>query len=111
MVGQPQETPPNPGLPCYSHPLRYAGPPRITSPVGKTRQRDSTQTRAYSNHPRTNNRILLKRQVDDFAIAAPDAKTADILLDLIDNKLKIPVKRQGYLGMYNGRTEQNNLEN
>ena len=58
-----------------------------------------------------NNRVLLKRQVDDFAIAAPDAKTADILLDLINDKLKIPVKRQGYLGMYNGRTEQNNLEN
>ena len=49
-----------------------------------------------------NNRVLLKRQVDDFAIAAPDAKTADVLLDLIDDKLKIPVKRQGYLGMYNG---------
>jgi hypothetical protein len=49
-----------------------------------------------------NNRVLLKRQVDDFAIAAPDAKTADVLLDLIDDKLKIPVKRQGYLDMYNG---------
>jgi hypothetical protein len=48
------------------------------------------------------NRVLLKRQVDDFAIAAPDAQTADILLDLIDDKLKIPVKRQGYLDMYNG---------
>jgi hypothetical protein len=49
-----------------------------------------------------NNRVLLKRQVDDFAIAAPDAKTADVLLDLIDDKLNIPVKRQGYLDMYNG---------
>jgi hypothetical protein len=49
-----------------------------------------------------NNRVLLKRQVDNFAIAAPDAKTADVLLDLIDDKLKIPVKRQGYLDMYNG---------
>jgi hypothetical protein len=48
------------------------------------------------------NRVLLKRQVDDFTIAAPDAKTADILLDLIDDKLKIPVKSQGYLDMYNG---------
>ncbi len=47
------------------------------------------------------NGALLKRQIDDFAIAAPDAKTADILLDMI-NKLKIPVKRQGYLDMYNG---------
>ncbi len=41
------------------------------------------------------------RQVDNFAIAAPNSKTADILLDMIDNKLKIPVKRQGYLDMYN----------
>ena len=49
-----------------------------------------------------NNRVLLKRQVDDFAIAAPDAKTADVLLDLIDDKLKISVKCQGYLNMYNG---------
>jgi hypothetical protein len=42
------------------------------------------------------------RQVDDFAIAAPDSKTANILLDMIDNHLTIPVKRQGYLDMYNG---------
>jgi len=48
------------------------------------------------------NRVLLKCQVDDFAIAASDTKTADIILDLIDDKLKIPVKRQGYLDMYNG---------
>jgi len=47
-------------------------------------------------------RVLFMRQVDDFAIAAPDSKTADILLDMIDDKLKIPVKRQGYLDMYNG---------
>jgi len=49
-----------------------------------------------------NNHVLLKRQADDFAIAAPDAGTADILLNLIDDKLKIPVKCQGYLDMYNG---------
>ena len=42
------------------------------------------------------------RQVDDFAIAAPDARTADLLLGMIDDKLTIPVKRQGYLDMYNG---------
>ena len=45
---------------------------------------------------------LLKWQVDDFAIAAPDERTANILLDLIDDKLSIPMKRQGYLDMYNG---------
>ena len=38
----------------------------------------------------------------NVAIAAPDTQTADILLDMIDNKLKIPVKCQGYLDMCNG---------
>ena len=42
------------------------------------------------------------RQVDDFAIAAPDERTSDILLDMIDEKLSIPLKRQGLLNMYNG---------
>jgi hypothetical protein len=47
-------------------------------------------------------RVLFMRQVDDFAIAAPDAKTSDILMDMIDDRLSIPIKRQGYLDMYNG---------
>ena len=47
-------------------------------------------------------RILFLRQVDDFAIAAPDAKTSDMLMDLIDDKLSEPIKRQGYLDLYNG---------
>ncbi len=47
-------------------------------------------------------RVIFKRQVDDFAIAAPDERTANILLDLIDDELSIPMKRQGYLDMYNG---------
>jgi len=47
-------------------------------------------------------RVIFKRQVDDFAIAAPDAQTADILLDMLDDKLTIPIKRQGFLDMYNG---------
>ncbi len=42
------------------------------------------------------------RQVDDFAIAAPDEQSSEILMDLIDDKLTIPIKRQGYLDMYNG---------
>ncbi len=42
------------------------------------------------------------RQVDDFAIAAPDPHTADLLLDMLDDKLSIPIKRQGLLDMYNG---------
>jgi hypothetical protein len=40
--------------------------------------------------------------VDDFAIAAPSARTADILLDMIDNALSMPLKRQGLLDMFNG---------
>jgi hypothetical protein len=36
--------------------------------------------------------VIFKRQVDDFAIAAPDEKTVDILLDLIDDQLTIPLK-------------------
>ena len=47
-------------------------------------------------------RILFLRQVDDFAIAAPDAKTSDMLMDLINERLSEPIKRQGYLDLYNG---------
>jgi len=47
-------------------------------------------------------RIILMRQVDDFAIAAPDSHTADHLLDMLDDKLSIPIKQQGLLDMYNG---------
>jgi hypothetical protein len=48
------------------------------------------------------NRVIFKRQVDDFAIATADEKTADILLDMLDDKLSIPLKRQGLLDMFNG---------
>jgi hypothetical protein len=48
--------------------------------------------------------VIFKRQVDNFAIAAPDKKTADILLDLdlLYDQLSIPLKRQGLLDMFNG---------
>ena len=49
-----------------------------------------------------NQRVIFKRQVDDFAIAAPDERTANILLDMIDDNLSIPIKRQGLLDMFNG---------
>ncbi len=42
------------------------------------------------------------RQVEDFAIATADKKTANILLDLLDDKLSIPLKQQGLLDMFNG---------
>jgi hypothetical protein len=32
------------------------------------------------------------RQVDDIAIAAPDAQTSGILMDMINERLKIPIK-------------------
>ncbi len=47
-------------------------------------------------------RVIFMRQVDDFAVASPDECTASILLDLIDDKLTIPMKWQGFLDMYNG---------
>jgi hypothetical protein len=47
-------------------------------------------------------RVIFKRQVDDFAVAAPDEPTANVLLDMIDDRLTIPMKRQGFLDMYNG---------
>ncbi len=40
-------------------------------------------------------RVILMRQVDDFAIAAPNAHTADLLLDMLDDKLSIPLFRLG----------------
>jgi hypothetical protein len=48
------------------------------------------------------NCFLFLQQADDFAVIAPDAKTSDIVMDLIDKKLLIPIKRQGYPDMYNG---------
>jgi hypothetical protein len=47
-------------------------------------------------------RVLFMRQVDNFAIAAPDERTSKIRMDMIDDRLEIPIKRQGYIDMYNG---------
>ena len=47
-------------------------------------------------------RVLLLRQVDDFAVGAPDAKTCDLVFDMMDKHLKIPLKRLGLVTMYNG---------
>ena len=48
-----------------------------------------------------NTRVILMPQVDDFAIASPDEHTAALLLDMIDDKLSIPLKRQGLIDMFN----------
>jgi hypothetical protein len=42
------------------------------------------------------------RQVDAFAIAAPDQRTVDIILNMLDDKLTMPIKCQGLLDMFNG---------
>ena len=47
-------------------------------------------------------RVIFKCQVDNFAVAAPDEHTSNVLLDMIDDKLTIPMKCQGFLDMYNG---------
>lgn len=47
-------------------------------------------------------RVLLLRQVDDFAVGAADGSTCDQVFDLIDGFLKIPLKRLGQVTMYNG---------
>jgi hypothetical protein len=48
------------------------------------------------------NHVIFMRQIDDFAIGAPDAHTADVHLDMLDDRLTIPIKRQGHIDMYNG---------
>jgi hypothetical protein len=48
------------------------------------------------------NRVLFLHQVDDFAIACSDKSTANSLLDLLDDKLTIPMKHMGLLDLYNG---------
>jgi hypothetical protein len=42
------------------------------------------------------------QQVDDFTIPAPSQCIANHLLNLIDDKLSIPMKRQGLITLYNG---------
>ncbi len=46
--------------------------------------------------------VLFMQQVDDFAISVPSQRIANHLLDLIDDKLSIPMKRQGLVTLYNG---------
>ncbi len=46
--------------------------------------------------------VTFMHQVDNFAIVAPNERTANILLDMLDEKLTMPIKRQGLLDMFNG---------
>ena len=47
-------------------------------------------------------RVLIKRQVEDFEIAAPAERIANILFDDIDNLLTFPLKRMGKVTLFNG---------
>ena len=47
-------------------------------------------------------RVLFIRIVHDFAISTAHDRTAAILLDRVDDKLSIPIKRQGRIKMFNG---------
>ena len=46
--------------------------------------------------------MLLKRQVDDFAIASRTQHTRDIVFDMINDKLMLPLKRLGLVDLFNG---------
>jgi hypothetical protein len=46
--------------------------------------------------------IMFMHQVDDFETAAPNERAANILLDMLDEKLTMPIKCQGLLDMFNG---------
>jgi hypothetical protein len=47
-------------------------------------------------------RVLFKCQVNDFAPAVAEAWIATKVFDLLDSKLRIPMRRQGLIHMYNG---------
>lgn len=47
-------------------------------------------------------RVLFKRQVDDFACAASCAATCHLVFDLIDDHLLLPLKPLGLITMFNG---------
>jgi hypothetical protein len=47
-------------------------------------------------------RVLFKRQVDDFLLAATSVDIANKAFDLIDEHLRMPMKRYGLVSMYNG---------
>ena len=47
-------------------------------------------------------RVLFKRQVEDFEVAVREEQIANILFDMIDEKLTFPLKRMGLVDMFNG---------
>ena len=47
-------------------------------------------------------RVLFKRQADDFELAVPSERTANIIFDMIDDRLTFPLKRMGLVNLFNG---------
>ncbi len=47
-------------------------------------------------------RVLFLRQVDNFVIVCSDISMANKLLDMLDDKLTLPLKCMGLLDLYNG---------
>ena len=54
----------------------------------------------YSGHV-GGERVLLKRQVDDFEVAAKDERTASLILDEIDVYLMFSLKQLGLVTLFN----------
>jgi hypothetical protein len=49
-----------------------------------------------------NHKVLFLRQVDDFAVASTSTAPAEKLINLINDKMRIPVKHLGIIHRYNG---------
>ena len=46
--------------------------------------------------------VLFMQQVEDLETSAASGRTSEILLNYVDDRLTIPIKRQGIVKMYNG---------
>ncbi len=46
--------------------------------------------------------VLFERQVDEFTVTVPSERIANILFDMIDNKLIFPLKHMGLVDLFNG---------
>ncbi len=49
-----------------------------------------------------NHKVLFLHQVDDFAVASTSTAPAELLINLINDKMRIPVKHLGIIDHYNG---------
>ncbi len=47
-------------------------------------------------------RVLFKRQIDDFELAVPSERTANIIFDMIDDELTFPLKQMDLVSLFNG---------